>query len=96
MSPRTRRVPTELAALVLGVREVTIRQWARRGKITRYGTARRALYDLDELTELARTTTPTTTPTPSATATATATASATTTTVSAGGTPASGAPLPHN
>ncbi|MER5401724.1 transcriptional regulator [Streptomyces sp. NPDC002599] len=88
MSSRTRRVPTELAALVLGVREVTIRQWARRGKITRYGTARRALYDLDELTELARTTTPT--PTPSATATATAT------TVSAGGTPASGAPLPHN
>ncbi|WP_392958354.1 transcriptional regulator [Streptomyces sp. LN245] len=86
MSSRTRRVPTELAALVLGVREVTIRQWARRGKITRYGTARRALYDLDELTELARTTTPT--PTPSATAS--------TTTVSASGTPASGVPLPHN
>lgn len=58
MSARARRVPTELAALVLGVREVTIRQWARRGKITRYGTARRALYDLDELSELARTTTP--------------------------------------
>ncbi|MFF3446637.1 hypothetical protein ACFYXJ_05780 [Streptomyces sp. NPDC002667] len=56
MSGRARRVPTELAALVLGVQEVTIRQWARRGKITRYGTARRALYDLDELTALARTT----------------------------------------
>lgn len=102
MSSGTRRVPTELAALALGVREVTIRQWARRGKITRYGTARRALYDLDELTELARTTTTTPTPTPSATATATATAtasnsaSATTTTLSARGTPASGAPLPHN
>ncbi|WP_339134346.1 transcriptional regulator [Streptomyces sp. f51] len=56
MNGRARRVPTELAALVLGVQEVTIRQWARRGKITRYGTARRALYDLDELTALARTT----------------------------------------
>ncbi|MFE1289759.1 transcriptional regulator [Streptomyces sp. NPDC058751] len=64
MSARARRVPTELAALALGVREVTIRQWARRGKITRYGTARRALYDLDELTELARTTTPTPEPAP--------------------------------
>ncbi|MFD5520658.1 transcriptional regulator [Streptomyces sp. NPDC127066] len=83
MSSRTRRVPTELAALVLGVREVTIRQWARRGKITRYGTARRALYDLDELTELARTTTPT----PTATAA---------TAVSVSGTPASGVPVPHN
>ncbi|MFD8739479.1 MerR family transcriptional regulator [Streptomyces sp. NPDC059618] len=58
MSARARRVPTELAALVLGVQEVTVRQWARRGKITRYGTARRALYDLDELTELARSSTP--------------------------------------
>jgi hypothetical protein len=84
VSSRTRRVPTELAALVLGVREVTIRQWARRGKITRYGTARRALYDLDELTELARTTTPT------------ATATATTVSASASGTPASGVPVPHN
>jgi hypothetical protein len=86
VSSRTRRVPTELAALVLGVREVTIRQWARRGKITRYGTARRALYDLDELTELARTTTPT----PTATATATAVSA------NASGTPASGVPVPHN
>ncbi|MFE2531583.1 transcriptional regulator [Streptomyces sp. NPDC059371] len=86
MTARARRVPTELAALVLGVQEVTIRQWARRGKITRYGTARRALYDLDELTELARTTTSTATPTPTPTATATATPS----------TPAAGSPEPHN
>lgn len=48
-----RRVPTALAALALGVRESTIRQWARRGKITRYGTRHQALYDLDELTALA-------------------------------------------
>ncbi|MCZ7458936.1 MerR family transcriptional regulator [Streptomyces sp. WMMC940] len=54
--PRTtrgKRVPTSLAALALGVREGTIRQWARRGKITRYGTRRQALYDLDELATLA-------------------------------------------
>lgn len=82
MSARARRVPTELAALALGVQEVTIRQWARRGKITRYGTARRALYDLDELTELARTTKPTA----RATAPATATSS----------TPATGGPALHN
>ncbi|WP_103501676.1 MULTISPECIES: helix-turn-helix domain-containing protein [Streptomyces] len=50
---RKTRVPTSLAALALGVRESTIRQWARRGKITRYGTRRQALYDLDELTALA-------------------------------------------
>ncbi|MEU9141977.1 helix-turn-helix domain-containing protein [Streptomyces sp. NPDC048404] len=87
MNSRPRRVPTELAALALGVREVTIRQWARRGKITRYGTARRALYDLDELTELARTTTPT----PSATV-----STPPTTAVSASGTPVSGVPVPHN
>lgn len=86
MSARARRVPTELAALVLGVQEVTIRQWARRGKITRYGTARRALYDLDELTELARTTKPTARATATATAAATATSS----------TPAAGGPALHN
>ncbi|MFE4698514.1 transcriptional regulator [Streptomyces sp. NPDC001935] len=88
MSARARRVPTELAALVLGVQEVTIRQWARRGKITRYGTARRALYDLDELTELARTTKPTPRATPPATAAATATATTST--------PAAGGPVLHN
>ncbi|MEY2248131.1 MerR family transcriptional regulator [Streptomyces sp. BF23-18] len=89
MNSRPRRVPTELAALALGVQEVTIRQWARRGKITRHGTARRALYDLDELTELARTTTPT----PSATV---STPPPATPAVSASGTPASGVPVPHN
>jgi len=47
-----RRVPTSLAALALDVREGTIRQWARRGKLTRYGTRRQALYDLDELAAL--------------------------------------------
>ncbi|WP_329563716.1 hypothetical protein [Kitasatospora sp. NBC_01266] len=51
---RTRRVPTELAALALGVQEGTIRMWARRGKLTRYGTRQSALYDLAELTALAQ------------------------------------------
>ncbi|MGW1719113.1 hypothetical protein [Streptomyces sp. NPDC002156] len=50
---RSRRVPTSLAALALGVQEGTIRQWARRGKVTRYGTKRQALYDLSELAALA-------------------------------------------
>ncbi|MFC9130955.1 hypothetical protein ACFT4A_29485 [Streptomyces sp. NPDC057099] len=52
-APRGKRVPTSLAALALGVREGTIRQWANRGKITRYGTKRQALYDLNELAALA-------------------------------------------
>ncbi|CAM5612670.1 hypothetical protein [Streptomyces purpurascens] len=52
-TPRGKRVPTALAALALGVREGTIRQWANRGKITRYGTKRQALYDLNELAALA-------------------------------------------
>lgn len=47
-----RPVPTELAALAAGVTEATIRKWASRGKITRYGEPRRALYDLTELLEL--------------------------------------------
>ncbi|MFB8030354.1 MerR family transcriptional regulator [Streptomyces sp. NPDC056465] len=50
---RGTRVPTSLAALALGVPEGTIRQWARRGRITRYGTKRQALYDLNELAALA-------------------------------------------
>lgn len=40
---------TELAALAMGVSEATIRKWASRGKITRYGRKQRAEYDLDEL-----------------------------------------------
>jgi hypothetical protein len=47
-----RLVPTQLAALAAGVGEATIRKWASRGRITRYGTSRRAMYDLDELLAL--------------------------------------------
>ena len=47
---KARLVPTELAALAAGATEATIRKWASRGKITRYGTPGRALYDLDEIT----------------------------------------------
>lgn len=49
--PRT--VPTQLAALALGVPEATVRKWANRGKLTRYGRPGRAEYDLGELYELA-------------------------------------------
>ncbi len=45
-------VPTELAALAAGVAVATIRKWASRGKLTRYGSPGRAEYDLDELREL--------------------------------------------
>ena len=48
-----RTVPTELAALAVGVSEATIRKWASRGKIGRYGSPRRAEYDLAELLEIA-------------------------------------------
>ncbi|ARQ69524.1 MerR family transcriptional regulator [Streptomyces marincola] len=48
-----RTLPTELAALAVGVSEATIRKWASRGKITRYGSPRRAEYDLDELVAIA-------------------------------------------
>lgn len=44
-----RTVPTYLAALAAGVSPATVRQWARRGKLTRYGRPGRAEYDLDEL-----------------------------------------------
>lgn len=47
-----RPVPTQLAALAAGVPEATIRKWATRGKLTRYGSPGRAVYDLDELYEL--------------------------------------------
>ncbi|WP_242909379.1 MerR family transcriptional regulator [Actinomadura terrae] len=54
MTPRKpgRLVPTELAALAAGVSEATIRKWASRRKLTRHGTTRRALYDLDEIIDL--------------------------------------------
>ncbi|MFG3660153.1 hypothetical protein [Streptomyces sp. NPDC047706] len=51
---RQRRVSTELAALAMGVSEATIRKWASRRKITRYGGPQRAEYDLDELFRLNR------------------------------------------
>jgi hypothetical protein len=44
-----RTVPTELAAIAAGVTPATIRKWASRGKITRYGSPRRAEYDIEEL-----------------------------------------------
>ncbi len=47
-----RAVPTQLAALAAGVPEATIRKWASRGKLTRYGRPGRAEYDLDELYDL--------------------------------------------
>jgi hypothetical protein len=46
---RRRTVPTQLAALAAGVPEATIRKWASRGKLTRYGSPGRAEYDLAEL-----------------------------------------------
>jgi len=46
------KVPTELAALAAGVSAATIRKWASRGKLTRYGSPGHAEYDLDELREL--------------------------------------------
>ena len=51
---RRRRVtvPTELAALATGVTEATVRKWASRGRLTRYGRPGRAEYDLDELHQI--------------------------------------------
>jgi hypothetical protein len=45
-------VPTQLAALAAGVTDATIRKWASRGKLTRYGAPGRAEYDLDEILSL--------------------------------------------
>lgn len=47
-----RTVPTELAALLAGVTEATVRKWASRGKLTRYGRPGRAEYDIEELYDL--------------------------------------------
>ncbi|MDT9684807.1 hypothetical protein RND61_22500 [Streptomyces sp. TRM76323] len=55
-SARHRRVPTELAALAAGVSPATIRQWVRRGKLTRYGPPNRAEFDITELLDVIRTT----------------------------------------
>ncbi|HKS44431.1 MAG TPA: hypothetical protein VJT49_04820 [Amycolatopsis sp.] len=46
-------VPTQLAAMAAGVKESTIRKWASRGKIARYGSPGRAEYDLAELMAIA-------------------------------------------
>ncbi len=42
-------VDTAAAATYVGVRPTTLRDWRRRYQLTRYGTRRRALYDLHEL-----------------------------------------------
>lgn len=47
-----RTVPTSLAALAAGVSEATIRKWASRGKISRFGRPGRAEYDVRELIEI--------------------------------------------
>jgi hypothetical protein len=46
-------IPTRLAALAAGVSEATIRKWASRGTITRYGRPGRAEYDIGELIQIA-------------------------------------------
>ncbi|MFF3781158.1 MerR family transcriptional regulator [Streptomyces sp. NPDC001933] len=46
-------VSTQLAAMAAGVTEATIRKWASRGKLTRYGSPGRAEYAIDELLDLA-------------------------------------------
>ncbi|MFI1831433.1 hypothetical protein ACH41E_34055 [Streptomyces sp. NPDC020412] len=52
--PRHRLVPTNVAALAMGVKEATIRKWVSRGKITRYGTPGcRSEFDIEELTQIA-------------------------------------------
>ena len=51
--PPRRTLPTRLAAQAAGVSEATVRKWASRGKLTRYGSASRAEYDVNELAALA-------------------------------------------
>ena len=51
-SANRRLVPTKVAALAASVKIETIRKWASRGKLTRYGTPGRAQYDLDEISAL--------------------------------------------
>jgi hypothetical protein len=46
---RRRLVATQLAAMAAGVTDATIRKWASRGKLTRYGGPGRAKYDLNEI-----------------------------------------------
>ncbi|KNE79469.1 MULTISPECIES: hypothetical protein [Streptomyces] len=51
-APRPRTIPTRLAAVAAGVPEATIRKWASRGKLTRYGRPGRAEYSVEELADL--------------------------------------------
>lgn len=46
-------VPTKVAAVALRVEPATIRQYIRRGRLTRHGTKQRALVDLAECELLA-------------------------------------------
>lgn len=46
-------VPTKVAAVALSVDPATIRQYIRRGRLTRHGTKQRALVDLAECEALA-------------------------------------------
>ncbi|WP_171165998.1 helix-turn-helix domain-containing protein [Streptomyces sp. I05A-00742] len=50
-----RLVTTELAALAADVSPATVRKWASRGRITRYGSTQRALYDLAEIMDIMNT-----------------------------------------
>jgi hypothetical protein len=52
LSANRATVPTELAALAAGVQVATIRKWASRGKLSRYGSPKRAEYDLNEIFDL--------------------------------------------
>lgn len=44
----TRLVPTDVAAVALSITPDGVRQLIRRGRLTRYGTRKRALVDLAE------------------------------------------------
>jgi hypothetical protein len=44
-----RTVPTKVAAIAVGVTPATIRKWASRGKIKRYGRPGRPEYSIEEL-----------------------------------------------
>lgn len=48
-----KRITTELAALALGISPAGVRQAVHKGNLRRYGTRRRALFDVDDLTEYA-------------------------------------------
>lgn len=45
-------VPTDVAAVAASVERDTILKWAERGKLTRYGTRHRRMWDLHELRDL--------------------------------------------